>query len=291
MNLTIGEVLQKTTAYFQNKGIPSARLDAELLLADILGLDRVGLYTNYDRPLNNEELGAYRQSIARRGNREPLAYITGHKEFYGLDLYVNTAVLVPRPETEILVQGILDLLPTFGTGNPSNIVEIGVGSGAISIALGANCPACNIWASDISPPALELAGENVDKHGLTKKIKLVLGPYFSALPAEIMGKVTVVVSNPPYLTRAELSDAQPEVQKEPRVALDGGVDGLEAYRQIVTEAPTWLIPGGLLALEIGSTQAGDLIELIAKTRAFGPPEIRTDYAGHDRVVMAFLNKG
>ncbi|MBO8126082.1 MAG: peptide chain release factor N(5)-glutamine methyltransferase [Firmicutes bacterium] len=291
MNLTIGEVLQKTTAYFAAKGIESARLDAELLLAHVLGLDRVGLYTDYHRPLTSQEVAAYREVVARRGRREPVAYITGHKEFYGLDFTVTPAVLIPRPETELLVETVLEYLRDFsatGEEDPPQVIEIGVGSGAISVALAVSSPSIRIYASEISQDALAVARENIKKHGLEERITLVPGSFFSGLPESLLGRVKVVVSNPPYLTGREVAEGQPEVKHEPRQALYGGPDGLAAYRQIISEASNWLRSGGLLALEIGSAQAKDVVSLIGETEAFSAPEIRTDYAGLDRIVLAFL---
>ncbi len=294
MTLTIGEVIQKTSAYFQQKGIDSARLDAELLLAHVLQATRVELYVNYDRPLSTAEVAAYRELIARRGQREPLAYITGHKEFYGLDFTVTPAVLIPRPETELLVEAVLAYLEDnalTGNSTPSIIVEIGMGSGAIAVALAAHCPDVEIYGTDISLPALEVAAQNVGKHGYGQRVHLCSGPYFTGVPSELRGQVRVVVSNPPYLTRSEMAEAQPELHREPSLALDGGEDGLAVYRQLVTEAADWLAPGGLLALEIGSGQGPALIDIINATGVFTPPEIRSDYAGHDRVVMTFSCKG
>ncbi|NLY56191.1 MAG: peptide chain release factor N(5)-glutamine methyltransferase [Firmicutes bacterium] len=290
MSLTIGAAIEKTTAYFTSKGIPSARLDAELLLAHILGLDRVGLYVNYDRPLTSGEIDAYRAVIARRGAREPLAYITGHKEFYGLDLLVNPAVLIPRPETELLVEAVLQYLESV-SGGPDGaeipVAEIGIGSGAISIALAKQAPQVRIWASDISAEALDVAAHNVARHGVEGQVVLSVGPYFSGVPDNLKGKLKVVVSNPPYLSEQELSETEPEVQREPKIALVGGQDGLAVYRRIISEAPSWLAEGGLLALEIGARQAAEIIALLAETGAFAPPEVRTDYAGFDRIVLAY----
>ena len=273
---TVLKVLNWTTQYFQQKGIATPRLDAEVLLAHLLGTDRVGLYLNYDKPLKEEELKAFREMIQRRSGGEPIAYITGYKEFWGLRFRVTPACLVPRPSTELLVEEALKIARTI----PSpKILEIGTGCGAVAIALAKELKEAQVVATDISPYALEVAAENAKEHG----VEVVF------LQADLFpeGEVySLVVSNPPYVPTEKIFELEPEVRDyEPPEALDGGEDGLKYFRAIAKEAPEHLSEGGWLILEMGEGQHEQVLDIL-KREGFSSLELVPDLEGIKRVVKA-----
>lgn len=272
---TVLRILRWTADYFGGKGLDSPRLDAELLLAATLGLDRVGLYLNYDRPLNADELSTFRARLQRRALREPLQYILGECEFWSLPLTVSPAVLVPRPDTEVLVEEALERL----TG-PARVLDVGTGSGAIAIALASERPEAQFTALDLSAAALSVAQANAGRHGLSERIAFVEGD-LAQLPEQTFD---LVVSNPPYIPTADCATLMTEVRDfEPRLALDGGDDGLAAYRHLARQVAAVLAPGGWLLVEVGIGQAAAVAELFD---AAGLEEVgqRDDYAGIPRVV-------
>lgn len=272
---TVLKVLQWTAEHLTHKGVENGRLDAELLLANVLELDRVGLYLNYDRPLEGPELAAYRELVRRRAAREPLQYILGSCEFWSLPLRVSPAVLVPRADTEVLVEEALRLLPA-GIGA---VLDVGTGSGAIALALAQERPELQVTGLDSSPEALAVAVENAAALGLSR-VRLVAGD-LRALPE---GPWELVVSNPPYIPTGDLDGLMDEVKNfEPLGALDGGPDGLACYRALAGQATSILRPGGWLLVEVGLGQAEPVRQLFA---AAGLEEllIRDDYAGIPRVV-------
>lgn len=269
-------LLRWTADYFTGRGIDAPRLDAELLLADTLGLDRVGLYVNFERPLQTDELAAFRERVKRRAGREPLAYILGHTEFWSLPLKVTPAVLIPRPDTELLVE---EALPRLADG-PRQVLDIGTGSGALAIALAHERPECTVTAIDVSMAALEVAAENARANGVAERIRFVPGD-LGALPA---GPFDLMVANPPYIPSGELATLMPEVRDfEPLLALDGGADGLAAYRAIAVQTDTVVTVGGWLLVEVGAGQAAAVQTLFA---AAGLTDIfvSRDLAGIERVV-------
>ena len=273
---TVLKILQWTTDYFADKEIDSARLEAELLLAATLDLDRVGLYVNFERPLNNDELTAFRERVKRRAQREPVQYILGETEFWSLMFNVNPAVLVPRADTEVLVEESLARIE-----GSARVLDVGTGSGAIAIALAHEKPEIQVTALDCSEPALEVARDNARRNGVAERVTCLVGDLASLPP----GPFAMVVSNPPYIPSGDWQKLMPEVRDhEPRLALDGGDDGLEAYRQLVMQAGQVLIPGGWLLVEVGINQATDVSALF---KAAGLIEIgqRNDYSGVARVVM------
>ncbi|RLB67248.1 MAG: peptide chain release factor N(5)-glutamine methyltransferase [Deltaproteobacteria bacterium] len=273
---TVLKILQWTADYFSGKEIDSARLEAELLLAATLGLDRVGLYVNFERPLNNDELTAFRERVKRRAQREPVQYILGETEFWSLMFNVNPAVLVPRADTEVLVEESLARIE-----GSARVLDVGTGSGAIAIALAHEKPEIQVTALDCSEPALEVARDNARRNGVAERVTCLVGDLASLPP----GPFAMVVSNPPYIPSGDWQKLMPEVRDhEPRLALDGGDDGLEAYRQLVMQAGQVLIPGGWLLVEVGINQATDVSALF---KAAGLIEIgqRNDYSGVARVVM------
>ena len=273
---TVLKVLQWTADYFSARQIDAARLEAELLLAATLGLDRVGLYVNFERPLDSSELAAFRERVQRRAGREPVQYILGETEFWSLVFHVTPAVLVPRGDTEFLVE---EALPRIE--GAARVLDVGTGSGAIAVALAHEKPEILVTALDCSLPALEVARDNALRNGVAERVSCLAGE-LAALPP---GPFDVVVSNPPYIPSGDWEKLMPEVRDhEPRLALDGGEDGLEAYRHLARQAGRILVPGGWLLVEVGIDQAKDVSALF---KAGGLVEIsqRDDYARIPRVVM------
>jgi release factor glutamine methyltransferase len=269
---------------FKKEGIPTPRLDAEVLLAETLGLDRVGLYTHFDQPLQPDELARFKQLILRRLRREPVAYILGRKEFWSLPIRVSPDVLIPRPETEILVAEALKVLAPVGKED-LRLLEIGTGSGAISIALAREQPAARITASDISPKALSVAKENAEHNGVREQIRFLQGDLFQPVPK---GETfDVVVSNPPYITQAEISSLLPEVRDyEPRVALNGGKDGLDFFRRALPSVSEYLRPGGWFLAEMGAGQDSRVLKIAEKNRDLDSFGFAKDLSGITRVFKA-----
>jgi release factor glutamine methyltransferase len=281
---TILKLIQWTTQYFAGKGIAQPRADAEVLLAYVLGMERIQLYLKYDQPLQSVELTAYRNAIRRRAAQEPVQYITGHQEFWSLDLEVSPAVLIPRPETEILVERALTLLKENGNTTPV-VLDVGTGSGAIAIALAHELPMLQIIAVDVSPAALAVAGRNAARHRVAERIHLVSMDLFSAL-SDSRTHFDLIVSNPPYIANSELAGLAPEiVEREPHTALLGGPQGLTIIRRILEDAWCVLKPGGSVLVEIGQGQAGTLAgELEANPRYHGVQFIN-DHAGIARILQ------
>jgi len=272
---TILKVLSWTRGYLAEKGVENSRLEAEWLLCEALGLDRVGLYVNFDKPLSDSELSACRALVARRARREPLQYILGSQDFYGLDFEVIPGVLIPRHDTETLVEEAVKRCPAGAT-----ILDIGVGSGCIAVALAKSRPDAQINGVDFSPKALELAQRNADRHGVT--VTLLQGSLFEPFVGR---KFDLIVSNPPYIPTADLAGLQPEVRDyEPREALDGGADGLDYYRCIIPAAPGFLVHDGWLLLEVGIGEAPDVLEIFSTTGMFHELFSACDAGGVDRVV-------
>lgn len=277
---TVLKILKWTTDYFAGKDIGSARLEAELLLAATLGLDRVGLYVNFERPLDASELASFREQVQRRAQREPVQYILGETEFWSLTLNVSPAVLVPRADTEVLVEEALTRIE-----GPARILDVGTGSGAIAIALAHEKTATIVTALDCSEAALEIACANSERNGVADRLTCVVGD-LADLP---LGPFEMVVSNPPYIPTADCEELMPEVRDhEPRLALDGGADGLTAYRQLAAQAGKILVPGGWMLVEVGIDQAADVAALFM---AAGLTDVhhRDDYSGIPRVVMGKAN--
>ena len=265
------------------KGVESARLDAELLLADTLGLTRVELYTNYDRPLQKEEVDRFRDLLRRRAMREPVAYILGRREFWSLDFEVDRRVLIPRPETETLVEAALEVLGARTSGAAPALLDLGTGSGALAIALAVEIPALRVVATDIAAAALEVAPRNAARHDVADRIDFRQGDLYAAVRED--ERFDAVVSNPPYCRRAELAGLEPEVREwEPGCALVSGTDGMDVTRRIVAGAGKFLAPDGWLLVEVG-TQAEDVRDLMTKER-WRDVRAFDDLAGRVRVVGA-----
>ncbi len=279
--LTVREIISRSTEYLKGHGVDTARLDSELLLAEALNLTRIQLYLQLERPLQEEELARLRQLLGKRAKqRVPVAYLLGKKEFYGLDLAVSPQVLIPRPETELLVELVAKKAP-----KSARALEVGIGSGAISISLAKALPELKIWATDLSREALLIAQENCQRHQVAERIQLLEGDLF----APVLGKegfFEVVVANPPYIPHSQLPTLAPELRHEPQLALDGGPDGLSVLEPLVREAYTYLAPGGLLALELGEGQ-GEAVTAIATKAGFVEPSCHNDYSGFERFFIAW----
>jgi len=281
---TVLKLLQWTTDYFQRNNVPEPRTSAEVLLAHVLAEDRLFLYLNYDRPMETSELAAYRACIKRRLGGEPNQYITGLQEFWSLPLRVSPDVLIPRPETEVLVEAVLEFLDK---ADPNvDILDLGTGSGAIAIALARELPAARIVAADLSMAALRLAQENAKSNQVDEGIFFVRGDMFAAIPGGSQ-KFKVVVTNPPYISHTEMSELPREIRDfEPHHALEGGPDGLTAIRHIIAEAPTVLSQAGALFMEIGADQAESVSALVRESQCYESYRIVKDYSGLDRVLVA-----
>jgi release factor glutamine methyltransferase len=277
-----------------------------VLLAHSLGRDRGWLYAHSEYLLSPSQLSDYQALVARRANREPVAYLAGHKEFFGLDFIVTPDVLIPRPETEQLVEMALQVvraglvpIPRAGINHaPMAIADVGTGSGAIAVTLAVHLPEAHVFATDTSPAALAVARRNAARHGVADRVHCVQGDLLAPLktspPAPLSaaerGKrrpFQLIVANPPYLSQADLAAAPPEVARwEPRAALDGGPDGLAIIRRLLAMVTDRLCPAGALLVEIGAGQGADVLALARRYLAGATVEIARDYAGLDRVLVA-----
>ena len=280
---TIMKILNWTKQYFEAKGVENPRLDAEVLLCAVLKCQRITLYVDFERPLSEEELATYREYVRRRGNFEPLAYILGERAFMRNTFKVNKATLVPRPETELLVESLVRIAPLLKREGDVKILDIGTGSGAIIVSLLDYLPNAKGVGVDISVDALIVAKENSEKIGVTGRIGFVRSDVFSKLPLE--KKFDVIVSNPPYIPAGDIAGLDKDVQQEPRGALDGGADGLDFYRRITAEAMDHMAEEGVLAFEIGIGQAA-AVQQLCLDAGFVKTAVRKDYAGIERMVFA-----
>lgn len=279
---TVLEIVKKTTDFLQERGVESARLNAEILIGHALGLKRMQLYLQFERVLAEPELEKIRPLVRRRGKREPVQYILGETEFAGVKLKVDRRALIPRPETELLIELVLARRAV----PPDAVLDLGTGTGAIALALARAWPGAAITAVDASPEALELARENAAAAGFAERVMLLASDWFGGVSAG--SAFDVIVANPPYLSAEETAAAQPEVRDfEPALALTAADRGLAALRLILGEAPRFLRPGGLLALETGIAQHGELRQL-ATAAGFADIESLPDLTGRDRFVLARL---
>ena len=267
-------------------GVESAPLDAACLLEAAFGIPRWRIVVNPWGPVSCAQSDRFESMLARREAREPIAYIVGVKEFWSLPLAIGPRVLIPRPETETLVEAVLDAIRS-GVRAP-RILDLGTGCGAIALALASELPRARIWAVDRSGDALRIAGRNAGKLGFERRVHFLAGDLFGPLRTIWQGGgFDLIVSNPPYVPSSVFPSLPTEiVAYEPHEALDGGPDGLHYHRRIIEAAPGFLNEGGWLALEVGEGQAPAVRSLIETTRAFGAPEVRQDLAGRDRVMLA-----
>jgi len=281
---TIQKLLNWTTEYLTQKKVDSPRLSAELLLSSVLGLKRIELYTQYNHIVEEEHLAKLRELVRRAGQHEPIAYLVGKTEFYSIEFEVGPDCLIPRPETELLVQRSIELLRKR-TG-PQYICDLCTGCGIIAVALAKNVPDARVLATDLSEPALAVAARNVEKHKLADRIELRHGDLFDPLVPRL-DQFDLIVSNPPYVSAAEYEALDRNVKDyEPRIALHAGPDGLDLYRRIVEKVDQFLKPDGLLLLEIGYQQGPAVRNLLEQTKTFAQIRIDKDLQAHDRVVTA-----
>lgn len=275
---TIRSVLQWTQGFFKDKNLDSPRLDAELLVGDALKIDRVRLYTDFERPLTDPELADIRERVRRRGRSEPVAYITGRRGFWKLDFAVDGRVLIPRPDTERLIELALEALK--GRERP-RVVDVGTGSGAIAVSIAHERPDAVVLAIDLSADALAAAEANALTHGVGN-VTFARGDVLE--PARDFSP-DLIVSNPPYIDSAECETLMPDVRLyEPRMALDGGPDGLVIIRRLVAQAGTLLTPGGGLIFEIGHEQGESASAVMRSDARFEAITVHKDYGQSDRVV-------
>ncbi len=274
---TIRELLAVSVDWLKQRGVASARLDAELLLGHALHESRLQLYMDLDRPLSDEERDRFRPLLARRGRQEPVAYILGEKEFYGLSMSVTPAVLVPRPDTETLVDLALERLPADESGV---VIDLCTGSGCVAVALAHERPSLRVIATDLSAEALQVAAENVRRHGVSERVTLRQGDALA--PVHDVSGAKLVVGNPPYIKPADEAGLMPDVREhEPRLALIGDDDdGLGVHRRILAGARALLADGGALLLESGFDQGEGLLAL--PHPGFSAAELYRDLAGHVR---------
>ncbi len=278
--LTVLEIIKKTTDFLAAKGVESARLNAELLIGHALGLKRMALYLQFERLVNEPELEKIRPLVKRRSLREPLQYILGEMEFHGLKLKVDRRVLIPRPETELLVEGVVAAWPT----PPATVLDLGTGSGAIALALAQAFPSSVVTALDISEDALALARENAAANGVSPRVVFLASNWFEEIPAEM--RFDLIVANPPYLSADETAATAPEVRgHEPGMALTSADGGLADLREIVTRAPRFLTADGMLAVETGIAQHATLLQLAAAA-GFSRVQSRQDLTGRERFLFA-----
>jgi release factor glutamine methyltransferase len=273
---TVQEIITATTGYFRKHGVESARLNAELLLAHVLGKKRIELYLEFDRPLGERELEPMRDLMKRRAAGEPLQHLLGTVEFHGRAFLCDARALVPRPETEHLVELLLAL-----PAKPARVLDVGTGSGVIALTLAAEWLEAAVDAVDISPGALALAAENAARLALADRVHFLQSDLFSA----VAGQYGLIVANLPYIPAAEIATLSREVRRDPLPALDGGPDGAEVIRLFLDRARAHLLPGGMAALEIGAGQSEMLVEHL---RGLGYNDIRAtaDYAGINRFLFA-----
>jgi release factor glutamine methyltransferase len=289
---TVLRLLEWTTQYFKKRGSESARLDAEVLLAEARGSSRIELYTAFNSEPTPEVREAFRELVRRRGEGTPVAYLVGHKEFYSVDLRVTEATLIPRPETEHVVIEVLDhakllhaRLVDASQSRPLRITDVGTGTGAIAVAVAKNFKECRVTAIDKSPDALAVATYNVEKYDLQDRVQLVEGDLLTDLPTEPLQDI--ICSNPPYVSEVEFEQLSPEVANfEPKMALVGGQKGTEMIERLVVQAVPRLANGGQLIIELSPMIADQCVEIVTRTDAFEPAKFIKDLAGHRRVLSA-----
>jgi release factor glutamine methyltransferase len=281
--VTVLEVIQRSTDFFAKKGVDSPRLQAEWLLAHVLQLPRLKLYLEFNRTLSDEEMSVMRELARRRGEREPLQHILGSASFCGLEIKIGPQVLVPRPETELLAERAWQHLAACGARPPA-VLDFGTGSGCIAIAIAVHCSAAEIHALDISTEALTVARANAEAHGVDARIHFHAGDGFSGLPKGLA--FDLIVSNPPYIPSDEIDGLSVEVREhDPRLALDGGQDGLSFYRLLAAEGGGFLRREGRMIVELGDGQAEQIREILVQHN-WVVESVRADYSLEPRILTA-----
>ncbi|HWX76223.1 MAG TPA: peptide chain release factor N(5)-glutamine methyltransferase [Candidatus Acidoferrales bacterium] len=281
---TVRRALLDGAQFLRDAGIESARLDAEVLLGYVLNAERTDIYLGMESTCNDNDEKGFRELLMRRAKGEPIAYITGRKEFWSLDFVVTPDVLIPRPETELLVELSLENAMIAPARDSLKIFDIGTGSGVIAVTLAKELRAARIWAVDASATALNVAVVNARRHGVADRIQFLHGDLFDPI-ADLGHSFDLIVSNPPYVSSQGIPKLARYIRDwEPKMALDGGPDGLDCYRRIVDRAHKYLAPEGRVLLEIGEDQSKALAELFARVGGFEAATIYQDYAGKDRVI-------
>jgi release factor glutamine methyltransferase len=284
----IKDLLEVTADYLDTKGIDNPRLSAEILLAHQLRTSRIRLYLDFDQPIGDRDITQYRSMVKRLLHGEPVQYITGVQEFWSLEFRVNPQVLIPRPETEILVEQVLSVLRKEEKAGSTDchILDLGTGSGAIAVSLAKELKGPIVWATDISGGAMKTAEENSQRHGVAHQIRFMEGDLFAPLTDRGI-PFDIIVSNPPYIPSEDFDSLPIRIRNyEPRLALEGGEKGLFIIERIIREAPLYLKPGGRLFMEMDPGQISKALDRIKKTRQYGETEIIKDYAHKERVITA-----
>lgn len=283
---TVKRILDWTIPHLKSQGSESPRLDAEILLAHARGCPRIQLYTNYDEPLTDAQRATMRDLVKRRAAAEPVAYLVGHREFFGLDFRVTKDVLIPRPDTETLVVEAIEALKAQAA---PRVLDVGTGSGCIAISLAVNCPNAEVTAIDLSAAAMDIAQTNAHTHNVAGRIRWLCGDLFAPLNAS--EQFDLIASNPPYIAVAEIEMLSADVRlHEPRSALDGGPDGLDIIRRLIAGAPQHLVSQGKLLIEISGEQADSVTQLLATNGHYDDIAVLKDLAKQPRVVRA-VRKG
>jgi release factor glutamine methyltransferase len=285
---TVRRILEWTTSYFTRKNLDSPRLSAELLLAHVLGVPRIKLYTDYERPLADSQLAAMRSLVQRAAEDEPVAYLTGRAHFFNLELEVTRDVLIPRPDTETLVENVLQLVRGQAGFEAPRVLDLCTGSGCVAAAIARHAKAATVVATDISAAAVEVARRNVQRLGLSDRVIVEHGDLYEPLAAMVDAQpFHLIVANPPYIATARIETLDRSVKEyEPMQALDGGLDGLVVHRRILEGAPPRLAPGGRIYLEIAFDQGELALQVAREHAAFEDARILKDYGGRDRVLTA-----
>ncbi len=279
-------MLSWISQYLKDRGIESPRLHAEMLLSHVLGLKRIELYTHHDTEVAKSDLEKLHALVKRAGLNEPVAYLVGKTEFYSIEIEVSKDCLIPRPETELLVQRAIEFLRT--RDGIQSVCDLCTGSGCIAVAIAKNFPKADIIATDISDQALKIANRNVEKYNLQERIKLLSGDLFDpVIPQLDTGKFDLIISNPPYVSEIEYEKLDKNVKEyEPRIALFAGEDGLDIYKRIIEKADKYLKPKAALLFEIGYSQGSSVRSLLEKTQCFSDITIEKDFNDNDRIVKA-----
>lgn len=282
---TIKKLLDWTTEYFAKSSAGSSRLEAEVLLAESLGCQRIELYTRFDEIPDESQLAQFRAWVKRRGAGEPVAYLVGYREFYSLRFAVDSNVLIPRPETEHVVVAALEAAKTIDA-TPIRIIDVGTGSGCIAITLAKQLKNCKIAATDLSEDALKVATANARTHGVEERVKFYSGDLLKALPAK-SDPVHLIVSNPPYIGQLEIDTVDDQVKHhEPTMALFSGDHGTEIIERLVQQAPDYLVPGGYLIFETSPIVMDRCLKIVRSNPAFAESHVENDFGGLQRVVVA-----
>lgn len=294
LSMKIRDIIDWSANYFSSCGIENSRLESEFLMSYVLNMNRLELYLKDGKEIGLNEYEKYQSLLKKRAERIPLSYITGEHDFMGLKFTISTDVLIPRPETELLVEAVLKYISSKELRLSRNyaendfvIVDVGCGSGNIAVSLAKYTDNCHVYALDISLEALRVTYENCRRNDVSKKVSILSGDLLSPLDeVQLRESVDIIVSNPPYIATDEFLDIQPEVRFEPRIALDGGSDGLDYYRRLCKQSVSYLKPGGCMFLEVGYAQADQVKRLINDSGRSVKISVLADYSGVNRIVSA-----